>query len=131
VIDGVPRALPALLRAQRVQSKAARVNFDWPDARAAWAKVDEEIQETAAALRAGDRDRLQEELGDALFSLVNVARLSALDAEDVLQKAIDKFRRRFTTMENRLVAGGMSIADASSEELERSWEAVKAQEQSP
>jgi tetrapyrrole methylase family protein/MazG family protein len=131
VIDGVPRALPALLRAERIQSKAARVNFDWPDARAAWTKVEEEMHETAAALRAGDRSRLQEELGDTLFSLVNVARLSALDAEDVLQRAIEKFRRRFTTMENELVARGKSIADVSSEELERSWEAVKAQEQSP
>ena len=131
VIDGVPRALPALLRAERIQSKAARVNFDWPDARAAWTKVEEELQEAAAALKTGDRERLQEELGDTLFSLVNVARLSALDAEDVLQRAIEKFRRRFTTMENELVARGKSIADASAEELERSWEAVKGQEQSP
>lgn len=131
ILDGVPRALPALLRAQRVQTKAARVNFDWPDARAAWTKVEEEVQEAAAALNAGDRDRLQEELGDALFSLVNVARLSALDAEDTLQRAIEKFRRRFTTMESELIARGKSITSVSSEELERSWEAVKAQEQSP
>lgn len=131
VIEGVPRALPALLRAQRVQSKAARVRFDWPDAQAAWTKVEEEIHEAGAALRSGDRGRLQEELGDTLFSLVNVARLSAFDAEDVLQRAIEKFHRRFTTMENELVARGKSIADVSSDELERSWEAVKAQEQSP
>lgn len=131
VIDGVPRALPALLRAQRIQSKAARVNFDWPDARAAWTKVDEELREAAAALGVGDRDRFQEELGDTLFSLVNVARLSALDAEDVLQRAIEKFHRRFTTMENQLIARGKSITDVSSEELERSWQAVKVQERSP
>jgi MazG family protein len=131
VIDGVPRALPALLRAQRIQSKAARVHFDWPDARAAWTKVDEEVREVGAALEAGDRDRFQEELGDTLFSLVNVARLSALDAEDVLQRAIEKFRRRFTSVENDLIARGKSITDVSAEELERSWEAVKAQERSP
>jgi MazG family protein len=131
VIDGVPRALPALLRAQRIQSKAARVHFDWVDARAAWAKVDEEVREAAAALAADDRDRFQEELGDTLFSLVNVARLSALDAEDVLQRAIEKFRRRFTTMENELIARGKSITEVTPEELERSWEAVKAQERSP
>jgi len=130
VIDGVPRALPALLRAQRVQAKAARVNFDWPDARAAWAKVEEEVQEAAAALIDGDPERLQEELGDVLFSLVNVARLSAIDAEDALQRAIEKFRHRFTTMESELIARGKSIATVSSEELEQSWEAVKAQEQS-
>jgi MazG family protein len=128
VIDGVPRALPALLRAQRMQSKAARVNFDWPDARTAWTKVEEEIQEAAAVLSAGDRDRFAEELGDVLFSLVNVARLSSLDAEDVLQRAIEKFRRRFTTMETDLIARGTSVASVSSEELERSWVAAKAQE---
>lgn len=130
VIDGVPRALPALLRAQRVQAKAARVSFDWPDARAAWTKVEEEVQEAAAALIKGDPERLREELGDVLFSLVNVARLSAIDAEDALQRAIEKFRHRFTTMESELIARGKSIGTVSSEELEQSWEAVKAQEQS-
>jgi MazG family protein len=131
VIDGVPRALPSLLRAQRIQSKAARVNFDWPDARAAWSKVEEELREAAAALAAGDRERLREELGDLLFSLVNVARLSTLDAEDALQGAIEKFRRRFTTMEDDLLRRGTSVAGASPEELERAWESVKARELSP
>jgi MazG family protein len=131
VIDGVPRALPALVRAQRTQSKAARVNFDWPNARAAWGKVEEEIRETSAVLAAGDSTRLADELGDVLFSLVNVARLSSLDAEDVLQRAIEKFRRRFTTMEANLNARGISVGGVSAEELERSWEAAKAQEPSP
>jgi MazG family protein len=131
VIDGVPRALPALVRAQRIQSKAARVKFDWPDARAAWAKVEEEVREAGAALDAGDHARLTDELGDVLFSLVNVARLSSLDAEDVLQAATEKFRRRFTAMEEQLSAHGMSVDSVSAEELERSWDAVKAQERSP
>jgi MazG family protein len=131
VIDGVPRALPSLIRAQRTQSKAARVNFDWPDAPAAWTRVEEEIREASAALVAGDRGRLQEELGDVLFSLVNVARLSALDAEEALHGAIEKFRRRFTTMEGDLIARGKSVASVTSEELERSWEAVKARERTP
>ena len=129
VIDGVPRALPALVRAQRIQSKAARVNFDWPNAGAAWAKVEEEVREASAALSAGNPERFREELGDLMFSLVNVARLSGLDAEDVLQRAIEKFRRRFSTMENELIARGTSVAGVSSEELDRTWEAVKAQEQ--
>jgi MazG family protein len=128
VIDGVPRALPGLVRAQRIQSKAARVNFDWPDAQAAWAKVEEEAAETSAALATGDRARIEEELGDMLFSLVNVARLASLDAEEALQRAIDKFRRRFATMEDDLNARGTSIASVTPEELERSWQAVKAQE---
>jgi MazG family protein len=131
VIDGVPRALPSLLRAQRIQSKAARVNFDWPDAQAAWTKVEEEVLEAAAALAGQDRARLQEELGDVLFSLVNVARLSALDAEEALHGAIEKFRRRFTTMEDDLIARGKSVGSVTSEELEQSWEAVKAQEHRP
>lgn len=128
VIDGVPRALPSLLRAQRITSKASRVNFDWPDAQAAWTKVEEECREAAAALGADDRARLQEELGDVLFSVVNVARLASIDAEEALQGAIEKFRRRFTGMEEDLSAQGKSVGSVSQAELERSWEAVKAQE---
>jgi MazG family protein len=128
LLDGVPRALPSLLRAQRVQSKAARVNFDWPDARAAWTKVEEEIREAADALASGDAQRIRDELGDALFSLVNVARLSSLDADDALHGAIEKFRRRFTDMEAELAARGTSVSAVSPAELERSWEAAKAGE---
>jgi tetrapyrrole methylase family protein / MazG family protein len=128
VIDGVPRALPSLIRAQRVTSKAARVNFDWPDARAAWSKVEEECREAAAALAADDRARIEEELGDVLFSVVNVARLASVDAEHALHAAIEKFRRRFTSLEDRLRERGKSVGGVSQEELEQSWEAVKAQE---
>jgi MazG family protein len=128
VVDGVPRALPSLIRAQRITSKAARVKFDWPDARAAWMKVEEECREAAAALATNDRTRIQEELGDVLFSVVNVARLASVDAEEALQAAIEKFRRRFTGMEGELLARGQSMDTVSQEELERSWEAVKAQE---
>ena len=130
VIDGVPRALPSLLRAQRLQSKAARVNFDWPTARAAWSKVEEEIEEARVALAAGDRSRLEDELGDVLFSVVNVARLSSIDAEEAMRGAIEKFRRRFTEMEDDLSARGKSVGNVTQEELEQSWTAVKAQERS-
>lgn len=128
VVDGVPRALPALLRAQRLGSKAARVNFDWPDSRAAWEKVEEEVREAREALAAGDRARFSEELGDLLFSLVNVARLSSLDAEDALHAANDKFRRRFVAMEADLAARGASVAGTGMEELERAWNRTKAVE---
>lgn len=131
VVDGVPRALPALLRAQRLQSKASRVRFDWPDAGAAWEKVEEEVREAAEALKSGDAGRFREELGDVLFSLVNVARLASVDAEDVLQAANEKFHRRFRDMEADLVARGGSVTRASADELERSWEAAKARERQP
>lgn len=128
VLDGVPRALPGLTRAQRVQSKAARVGFDWPDPVAAWAKVEEEMAEAKAALASGDAAHVGEELGDLLFSVVNVARLSSIDSEAALQGAIEKFRRRFTEMETALVLQGRSMTAADQDELERSWEATKARE---
>ncbi len=128
VLDGVPRSLPSLLRAQRLQSKAARVGFDWPAATAAWEKVREELHEVDEALTRGDRARVREELGDVLFSLVNVARLSGIDAEEALQGTIEKFRRRFTSMEADLTARGKDIASQTPEELERLWEAEKARE---
>ena len=127
-IDGVPRSLPSLLRAERVQAKAARVHFDWPDARSAWVKVEEEIREAAAALATGEVERVREELGDVLFSLVNVARLSSIDAEEALQDAIEKFRRRFAAMEADLIAQGKSVGAVPQDEMERSWEAAKALE---
>ena len=128
VIDGVPRAMPSLVRAQRTQAKAARVGFDWPDARAAWDKVREEIDEAAEVIAAGDAARIREELGDVLFSLVNVARLASIDAEDALHGATEKFRRRFTEMEAQLIAQGKSVDNVSQAELEQAWEAAKAAE---
>jgi MazG family protein len=128
MLDGVPRALPALLRAQRVQSKAARVNFDWPDASAAWSKVEEEMREAGEALATGHVERIYDELGDALFSLVNVARLSKLDAEEALHGAIEKFRRRFAGMEAALAARGTSVSAVTADELERAWESAKGAE---
>jgi tetrapyrrole methylase family protein/MazG family protein len=128
VIDGVPRALPALTRAQRMQGKAARVKFDWPDASAAWKKVQEEVHEAEEALASGDVGHFRDELGDLLFSVVNVARLSSIDAEAALQGAIEKFRRRFTGMEAALAAEGKSVTAVGQDELERSWEAMKARE---
>jgi tetrapyrrole methylase family protein/MazG family protein len=131
VLDGVPRSLPSLLRAQRLQAKAARVGFDWSTASEAWAKVREEIAEVGEAVARGDRDRVADELGDALFSLVNVARLSDIDAEEALQGAIEKFRRRFHHMEATLSARGTAPGAVRGEELERLWEAAKAAESRP
>lgn len=131
VLEGIPRGLPALLRAQRMQVKAGRVGFDWNSAAAAWTKVREEIQEVDEALGQADRTRIGEEFGDLLFSLVNVARLLDLDAEDSLQQAIQKFRRRFVEMEAEITARGARLADTSLEALDCVWETVKAREANP
>lgn len=128
VLDGVPRSLPAMLRAQRVQVKAARVGFDWNSAEPAWTKVREEIRELDEALGRGDSARIQEEMGDLFFSLVNVARLLGMDAEDCLQQAVQKFRRRFSEMETEIAASGARLSDTPLEALDCVWAAVKARE---
>lgn len=127
-LDGVPASLPALLRAQRLQTKAARVGFDWARWEDAWRKVQEEIGEVQEALGAGDDNRVADEFGDLLFSMVNVARLRGMDAEDCLRRAAGKFTQRFRKVEAEMMAGGRTLTEASSEDLDRAWEAVKAQE---
>ena len=129
-LDGVPASLPALLRAQRLQAKAARVGFDWARWEDAWHKVQEEIGEVQEALDAGDDDRIADEFGDLLFSMVNVARLRGMDAEDCLRRAAGKFTQRFRKVEAEMMAGGRTLTEASSEDLDRAWEAVKARESS-
>jgi ATP diphosphatase len=125
-LDGVARALPALMRAEKLQRRAARVGFDWPDARGAFAKTREEIAEVEAAWAAGDETHLHEELGDLLFALVNVVRLAGFDAEATLAAANTKFERRFRAMEARLAAAGTSdLASLSLAELDAAWDAVK------
>ena len=131
VLEGVPRSLPALLRAQRIQAKAARVGFDWQSPEAAWAKVQEEAGEVQAALARGDHAEAREEFGDLLFSLVNVARLLGIDVEGSLQAATDKFRRRFELLEAEIAAREGSVSDTPLEELDRIWERVKGQQAEP
>jgi tetrapyrrole methylase family protein/MazG family protein len=128
VLDGVPSSLPALLRAQRLQAKAARVGFDWKRWEDAWTKVQEEMGEVHEALAAADDGRVADEVGDLLFSMVNVARLRGLDAEGCLRRATEKFTRRFGKVEVEMRAGGRTVTEASVEDLDRAWEAVKAQE---
>jgi nucleoside triphosphate diphosphatase len=125
-LDGVARALPALMRAEKLQRRAARVGFDWPDAQGAFAKTREEVAEVEAAWAAGDRPHLQEEFGDLLFALVNVVRLAGFDAETTLAAANTKFERRFRKMEARLAAAGRAdLAGLTLEELDAAWDAVK------
>src|SRR3970282_817994 len=125
-LDGVPQSLPSLLRAQRLQVKAGRVGFDWPTWREAWSKVREEVAETDEAMAAGDASRIRAEIGDLLFSLVNVARLLDIDAEDSLRRAADTFTRRFKEVEAAMRAGGRQVDEVSAEDLDREWEAAKS-----
>jgi MazG family protein len=128
-LDGVPPTLPALLRAQRLSVMAGRVGFDWNGWRDAWGKVREEMAELEATLALGDVARVKDELGDMLFSMVNVARLQGIDAEDCLRQAAGKFTRRFREVEAEMSAAGRRVSEASAADLDRAWEAVKAREQ--
>jgi MazG family protein len=127
-LDSVPNSLPALLRAQRLQVKASRLGLDWPTWQGAWAKVREETVEIEDALQSGDRARISEEMGDLLFSVVNVARLLDIDAEDTLRHASAKFTKRFKEVEAEMAAAGTTVSEASSEQLDRAWTQAKAQE---
>ncbi len=127
--SGVHRAQPALMRARALQRRAARVGFDWPDALAVLDKVREETDELEAALQQGeDRARLQEEVGDLLFAVVNLARHLDLDAEEALRQGNEKFVRRFEAMRARLAASGRALADCDAATLEAAWQEAKAAE---
>src|SRR5262249_30852141 len=127
-LAGVPRALPGLLRAHRVQHKAGRVGFDWPDASGALEKVREELGEVTDAVHRGDRDARRDEVGALLFSVVNVARLADVDPEGALQTAVDRFARRFASMEEAARREGRDLAALSLEEWERLWLRAKSLE---
>jgi uncharacterized protein YabN with tetrapyrrole methylase and pyrophosphatase domain len=124
----VPRGLPALHRAQRVQEKASRVGFDWPDAAGALEKVREELAEVVEALRHGEAEGLRAEIGDLLFAVVNVARLASVDPEGALQTAVKRFGRRFESMEDAVRGEGRGLAGRPLDELERLWTQAKTQE---
>jgi MazG family protein len=124
-LDGLPTALPALMRAQKAQSKAARVNFDWSDLRDVIAKVEEELGETKAAIASEDRQSIGDETGDLLFAVVNLARKCDLDAESTLQLATDKFVGRFNRLENELQAQGKQLGDVDLVELDAIWNRIK------
>jgi len=134
VLDGVPRSLPALYRAQRMSEKVSRVGFDWPDGRGSRDKVSEELAEVDEAIIGGDKQRIEEELGDLLFSLVNLARHHGVDAELALRNTSDRFARRFSHVEARVKeqhggwprgADGKPTAGLSLEELDRYWDEAK------
>jgi len=124
-LHGVGKGLPALLRASKLQKKAAKVGFDWPTQTGVLAKIREEILELEAAVDEQDLAAVDEELGDLLFSVVNLARFRKLDPEVVMAAANEKFERRFNEMESRLKAKGKTLEQASESEMDDAWEAAK------
>ena len=124
-LEKVPRALPALTRAKKVQKKAADVGFDWDDVAPALDKVNEETCELREAWMMGDRDAMKEELGDLLFSVVNVARFLEVDPEEALTFTTEKFIRRFAHIEKAAMACGRQMEDMSLEEMDQLWEQAK------
>ncbi len=127
-LAGIPVGLPGLTRAVKLTARAARVGFDWPDAGAVLDKLDEETAELRAELEGADRARLQDELGDMLFVLANLARKLSLDPESCLRHANLKFARRFAAVEAALAAQGRMPAEATLAEMEAEWQAAKATE---
>jgi MazG family protein len=125
LLDGVPRTLPALTRARRVQEKAASVGFDWPEMTAVWAKVNEELEELRVAHAAADAEAVAEEFGDVLFSLVNLGRFLHLSAEDTLRQAIAKFEHRFRGIEQELTRRGRRLEEASLAEMDAIWDSFR------
>lgn len=126
-LDGVARALPALIRAEKLQKRAARVGFDWPEIGPVIDKIEEELGELRAELAAGtvDRARATDELGDVLFAVANLGRHLKLDPEAALRATNDKFERRFRHIERRLAEAGRTPADATLEEMEALWQEAK------
>ncbi|MSO88632.1 MAG: nucleoside triphosphate pyrophosphohydrolase [Rhodospirillaceae bacterium] len=131
VLDDVPLALPALLRAQKLQKRVARVGFDWKSVAPALDKVEEEIGELRQELAGSSSEKLAEEIGDLLFACVNVARHAGADAEGALRAANAKFERRFHWIEAALAARGKTPEQSDLDEMEALWEEAKSAERAP
>lgn len=125
ILDGVPKNLPGLIKAQRIQEKAANVGFDWAEWQLAWEKLNEEIDEWREAVKYQSVTEQKDEFGDLLFSMVNVGRLLGLKAEDAIRNANNKFDLRFRYIENRLAEQGKSITDSNLEEMDLLWNEAK------
>ncbi len=125
VLEGIPRSLPALIHAQRTQEKAASVGFDWQDLNPIWAKLKEEENELREALALDDGAKIYEELGDMLFTIVNLARKLHIDSEAALKDTTRKFSQRFNYIEDHYRTNGKDIHEASLEELDSIWDIAK------
>tara|TARA_B100001029_G_C15054037_1_gene452967 strand:- start:29 stop:796 length:768 start_codon:yes stop_codon:yes gene_type:complete len=124
-LDGVPKSLPALTRASRIQEKAAQVGFDWDNIQPIWEKVEEEIDELKIAIKLKDENQIKDEMGDVLFSFVNLARFLNIQAESSLKNTISKFEYRFHIIEKELARKNKSLSDASLKEMDEIWNKSK------
>ena len=125
ILDGIPGALPALLFARKIQSAASRVGFDWNDVHEVIGKIREEADELLDAVRSGDTEEMESEIGDLLFSIVNLARHADIDPEIALRKTNAKFRERFSRIEEEAKKRGIGLEDMSLEEMDAVWESAK------
>lgn len=125
VLSGVPSALPALIKAFRIQEKAANVGFDWDKPEDVWDKVSEEFQEVRAAVDSGEYSRIEEEFGDLMFSVVNAARLFGVNPENALEKTNAKFIRRFGHVEKRAKESGRLLREMTLSEMDAYWDEAK------
>ena len=125
VLGNLPRSLPALQRAFRLGERASRAGFDWESPEAVLDKLDEEARELKEAIKQGDPGSIEDELGDLLFAVANLSRKLAVNPEDALRKALDKFTARFQRMEKRILSQGREMRDLLPEELDRAWEMSK------
>jgi nucleoside triphosphate diphosphatase len=125
ILEGIPASLPALLKAHRIQERAARVGFDWRHVDEVFEKLDEEVEEFREACQQRDAVAIREELGDVLFSVVNVARFISEDSENALHRTIDKFRDRFAYIEAKVKEKGQTLEETSLEEMDIFWEEAK------
>ena len=124
-LDGVPETLPALTRAQRLQEKASYTGFDWENIEQVWGKINEEIQELKEAQTDGIKKHIEEEIGDVIFSIVNLARFLNISAEFALRKTNKKFTTRFKAVEDELENRGKTVEDSNLEEMDTIWNEVK------
>jgi MazG family protein len=125
VLSGVPRSLPALIKAHRIQDKARSVGFDWDQREQVWEKVQEEIHELKVEIAAMDKDKMEAEFGDLFFSLVNAARLYDINPENALERTNQKFIQRFNYLESKTITQGKNLKDMSLAEMDVLWEEAK------
>lgn len=128
VLSGVPKSLPAMVKSMRLQEKAKQVGFEWEAKEQVWQKVEEESKELQEAVASGDRDKIEDELGDLIFSLINYARFLHIDAENALERTNKKFISRFTEMEQKALATGRHLNDMTLDEMDAIWNAIKQQQ---